>query len=1448
MDLKCYVNGKEYKNKMVQGIVVSEEYNETLDSATVILSQVPKINDLRPYDDFFIYEGEFKGYNKKELYYKELEYSENKNNFSFFIFQNINGDFSANISLNLKISFSNEISNFYIEFISHKKTGNATYLCNYYEATEEYPPAIVFKKQNGSDNFPSEFSLVQVSDDDGEKVFYGNFDSDCTFDSIKNLKIDNKYILFHFYIYEKEYRDYVGNYELSKISSFQNVILPDNFSYTENFEAKSSRLRFKTIYIKKGQEEVAENEFVNTYEIVKVETFSSDYDIIIPSEDMFTLKPNALSGLGRNMVLLFGKDNENSNNYFSTFSLKKEYSNEEYDFSYTILDEIEYIYVPDRKETIEYNGFYKHFLVDQYVEEMLNLDENPEKILYKYKIELFSETKKLETIQIPNFSVTQPQHGGEKKSVYSYIVDVVNMYNPTYKTSIDRNDKKWTYNKKYSVDESLKGIFENLYCPDFTLNNPNLRDVLAQLMVVADMIPYVEDDIIKAMDITKRTGNFDRNIGEITNIVGSRTSSNHCDNLKRTYSNALSQENTAHSIEYVGFRNSSSSMLTLENLKLETRFPIYKINKMYMCYYKKARVVSKISWESGISYPYGQKVTKDNVMIVCIKTGGSSTEFIAEEWGVLNKDKIFLCKQDITKLILLEQERNLISQDWTELIDKKDSFTSVDEMATYKFCTLGYSIGSNEINGFGTKYDYFESYRWDKTATYIQNILGIMDRIYPYGIYAEEYFELEEGETLSGIPIESFDIDENFIKQYFNYFKKLSVFPFDNAALGLKSLVFQIDYNAFYNGTIYHSKDTDRDDIVINDNSSSSLTLLEQDGIHQKEKANRFSNKTMQISARYKNINELQKLGTVYNYDDEEDIIIYHRQYSIFDNLITCSYTGSKDYVLKNYFTSVYAKHRPYNLMSYGESVRRSENRKMYMMLSRDNAYTENENEKFEIKSFDQGSFIENIFSFFKPDEYTNKKNDLKKRHKINYGYYSYGDSYFASDINSFNSGNSICFNVAMYDNVSAGLYLDKNQLEPDMDWNSSLGLVGKDEKDNTISINLTDDQKTYIRGSKQKWYLTVDDAKTGHAEIMGFYIGHKDDEKFSKKLYNCDETSINQIKENIIKDEFFAYPKIKNVNDITNVIGKNYLLNKDNKEIIDMTFQIEIMKDIKDNNLFFSDWMLKLSDLIAVNNKFDSDEKSSFFIDINQKNEIFAFSTEVRGNTVINPSGSKLRLRAYVPTVILSIDNKVGIKVNDTLGDFSFKTTKIAVVNYPGSSNMKYYQLDLKNVSKIEEDYITVLANQYVTIGNETFTNENIEVLFKKIKSFGINSVPENKTWYCNYLIENLNDVPKNWWDKFIDSVAGIDMRGLDSNVAKLADGSTKILVGNSEINIADIIVASDYIINDPFKQLINRYNTKNVVIKDDKSNDFIVYNKNLFLTTSKRCLKNTDLYKTGC
>ena len=62
MKLKCRIHEKDYD--IVSGSTFSEEYNETLDSGSIILDHVAKINDLKPYDDVYIWNSDedFNGY------------------------------------------------------------------------------------------------------------------------------------------------------------------------------------------------------------------------------------------------------------------------------------------------------------------------------------------------------------------------------------------------------------------------------------------------------------------------------------------------------------------------------------------------------------------------------------------------------------------------------------------------------------------------------------------------------------------------------------------------------------------------------------------------------------------------------------------------------------------------------------------------------------------------------------------------------------------------------------------------------------------------------------------------------------------------------------------------------------------------------------------------------------------------------------------------------------------------------------------------------------------------------------------------------------------------------------------------------------------------------------------------------------------------------------------
>ena len=818
--------------------------------------------------------------------------------------------------------------------------------------------------------------------------------------------------------------------------------------------------------------------------------------------------------------------------------------------------------------------FYKHLLVDQFTEEVLRLGDREEDGRYKYKIELMSETKKLETIQLPNISVTQPIKG-EKRSVYKYAEIFVNLYSPTYKKAVYKANgdnsavvisNEWADAVRYTLAPELKNIFDNVYSPDFVLNTPSLRALLSKLFLVKDMIPYVQDDVIYAMDISKRGNKFDANPKYVNIITGSRTSDNHCDNLRRNYTDALSRGRSCRSVEYVGFRNSDNALMTIANMRLELGMPIYKINKIYLCYYKNIKVNYLGAKDSALA----SKGVEDGVM---------------------------LCKQDISKLVKLNTERNLLSQDW-ENLQEENPPQNIDDMAKYKFCTVGYDIGSKYITGWGDIYTY-PTFWNDNKYTAVQNIVSKMDYFYPFGIYDEPYVAKQFGE---GVSVYS-TIDDSFwtsivTKKHFQSNGSVDMFfntvesVFTNPSLKLKGLFFIVDYEGFYNGTIVHSKKNERDDIVINDNASESLTLIEQDAIYQTEKVNRFGNKALQINARYdsffdSNGNELlQPLASVYESSYEDDVVIYHREYSIFNNCVQCTYYGTKNYVLKNWFTSVYARYRTWNLMSYNESVKRSENEKNYIFWSEKESYYENKDQTLFNNYKEVHYALKEVLSCLVPWTIDNVSGiyEFTIDSKINCATIRgdiAGTAYLA-DLNAFVANNSLCFNIKTFDNFSQGVYI--SQAEP---------MIKKTDSDGT---KITPDSwikkpwdyfvapaTSDYSGSKQDYYSLVNNI--GETQSFSFEVGKQTPSSAPIDFFKSsnDKTVLSGAVTSAY-NQLLKIPDQWGSKDVKLRVRKDFY--KDNKSYMDMTMQVENFSLSK--NVIVSPWAMKLSDLLADYPKFD--------------------------------------------------------------------------------------------------------------------------------------------------------------------------------------------------------------------------------------------------------------------
>lgn len=1004
----------------------------------------------------------------------------------------------------------------------------------------------------------------------------------------------------------------------------------------------------------------------------------------------------------------------------ATFS--EEY-NETLDSGTITLDQVEKIenlepfddvYIYD--EETNGNKFYKHMLIDSFQEELNNLNIVP-KLLYKYKIQLFSETKRLEKVVLPNISITQPVNKNRRRSVWDYLNVYLDLYSPKLKIKTGQNS--WEYQKKYIFSDyhnlpdeyeevtylkstgtqwirtnihieqndrliielkdfgldgyafgqndytsyfqmrcpdiiytqnvsfiehktgdmwdfvftqvpqvfnahlglfcvtgngnpmggsegtigsgkiyylkyyhdgiltahlipckrksdgvlgfydlegnhtfytnmgtgtfeyeakrkpehfnynSVHDLFSTVDAPEMSLTNPTLRDVISQLMLTKDCIPVVHDDVIDFLDISKRNDTFILNRECVNYIHSGMTSEEFSMEARREYSGALSQENTCKMVEYLGFRNSNSSLLTVENLVLETRFPIYKVNKLYLCYYR----------------------------AVQIKEGENETT------------NYYMCKQDITDLVLQNVVRQAMSNDYLEFEREIGSILTTKDLSKYRIGTVGYDIGSNQITGWGEKYEFYpvSSGGWFKREqTILQNIICFMDTRYIFGIKGVNN-AVGPHQIVFGNPATGIDAI-------------VTDGVYTNSSNSQKAIFFQIEYDAMFNGAIVHSKDyKNKDDLQTVDNCSSSLTVLEADGLFEKEKMNRLGNRQYNIQARYVGTNAYEimngstcnhVLGSVLKYSNQDDdVVIYHKEYQIYENIILANYTGTFDYVLKNYFTSVYAKLRTYNLASYGESVVRAENYKEYVVLSEEAATFE--------KNTILYPHIDKYISCFdvtpEPDVINNENHNKQInfayiQSKINGSSDKIRNSRSFSDVNVFASGCSLCVNLKMYDNVTNGVYID----DP----------IVKANEDDTLKI-----------GSVQDWSIAVDDADDPFQKNMLFGFGHFYQEgdivKAGKSIAIPEQwfQGIDKISslynQKILKLPMFEHQLNYAANNylennvdyyISSGANTNYIIYKDNKEVIDFTFQFETITNSK--NIFFSSYFVKLNDMSGVYSK----------------------------------------------------------------------------------------------------------------------------------------------------------------------------------------------------------------------------------------------------------------------
>ena len=819
---------------------------------------------------------------------------------------------------------------------------------------------------------------------------------------------------------------------------------------------------------------------------------------------------------------------------------------------------------------------------------------------YNYSVSLWSETKLLEKCLAPNRTITNPLNKPGRK-VSWMARHFVNRY--TDRIKIGKRSGStivWEYKPHFIVsgfeeEEELRisnantahklgwytiaERFGNIRCFETSFNNPNLRELLTKIFQSSNCIPIVRDGVIFAIDLKKRGKKFDEIPGK-TWDTESMNGDSYCDRLRKNYSAALTGVGGTKFHEFVGFRNINAATMKLEKLTIETKYPIYRINKFAICYYS-------------------------------------------------NKENGKIAKFDLTSFVLPSTTRALLSNDYLYFNEfpptTANGYEGVDGtyhlgLCDYRFMTVEYQIGGKEISGFGDFVKYTENGITNNKKCTLENVFltklasfvgneKFESAIKPIDstsdaqiMSANSKIEIDASDVIAPEPNEEWlSIVTALSSEYL--FGKNGYIGKD--ILKLKNIFFEIEYQAQISSAVTVAKDDHDGAVVSVDSQQESLAVTEQDGEVSKAKVNRLGNKTRTIMARvpYGKGNWDSNLIAI-NQWNEEYGICYKRTIGLNRDFIAVTYCFCKDYVLMNYFTSVFSKYRSSAYASISDSVAREENQYFSLLISKDtqircdNHQRNGGDDKGRLESgeyvygYDFNLLYSRLIGLFNGSDDNNKTIGIYSLYAPKQDLYFFDEAdasqieyqYFVSDRAEYLSGNSLCFSFGMSDSITAGTYI--RQMYPDL---SSITLKalslsgGHATKDiSSYGQYITYDSPiTEVTGTMQN-YLSLPLSKSdGSVEGIKFSLFDNTQNVQGADYGEGNASNSDSFIMSKFKDDLYKLPKL------SASIAESPLLEygvniyedyKDSKEVISETIQIDAISDSEDTTM--SSYFMKMSNM----------------------------------------------------------------------------------------------------------------------------------------------------------------------------------------------------------------------------------------------------------------------------
>lgn len=171
-----------------------------------------------------------------------------------------------------------------------------------------------------------------------------------------------------------------------------------------------------------------------------------------------------------------------------------------------------------------------------------------------------------------------------KRSIYHYL----SQYVEEYSTTIRKQSKNGVLTQKFALSDEVRNKFGEIICPEMQWNNPTLRQVINDLMMIKDCIPVIRDyGVIDFIDLSV-TDSTPVDMKYINFINSHRSGAEYISELHMELKNVLQSNvdninNVITVTEYITLRAKSGHEITTDNLELKVRFPIYEIENVSVC-------------------------------------------------------------------------------------------------------------------------------------------------------------------------------------------------------------------------------------------------------------------------------------------------------------------------------------------------------------------------------------------------------------------------------------------------------------------------------------------------------------------------------------------------------------------------------------------------------------------------------------------------------------------------------------------------------------------------------------------------------------------------------------------------------------------------------------------------------------------------------------------------